>query len=188
MGNDAMRRLLIFAALLLPLSLHSQEMSVGTNLATCAYFGTMNLEAGYGLAQHWTATAGVRYNPFSYGGPEVSDIRQAKQRTVSMGTRYWPWHIFSGWWLAGKVQYQEYNVGGIRSRMTTEGDRYGAGAAFGYTYMLGAHFNVEAGLGMWAGLDNYVTYECPECGRRIEGGRKVFFLPNDIILTLSYVF
>ena len=102
--------------------------------------------------------------------------------------RFWPWHVFSGWWIGGKVQYQEYNRGGIRSAVTDEGDRYGAGLSAGFTYMLHPHLNVSLGAGVWGGLQRYTVYSCPVCGITQESGEKTFILPNDLALSLSYVF
>jgi len=87
-----------------------------------------------------------------------------------------------------KAQYQMYNSGGRKTPETTEGDRYGVGAALGYTYLLGRHFNIEVGLGMWSGLDVFRKYSCPVCGLTIDSGRKFFAGANDVILALSYVF
>ena len=86
------------------------------------------------------------------------------------------------------MQYQEYNVGTYKTENTSEGDRYGSGLTGGYTYMLNPHLNLEFGLGVWAGYDNYVRYECPRCGRIVEEGSGFFVLPNDLILSVSYVF
>ncbi len=166
--------------------LRGQEFALSTNFADYADFGTLNLEASYGLAQHWSLSAGMKYNPFTYnpGGEPL----QKRQRTLSTGARYWPWHIFSGWWFSGAVRVQEYNIGGISSPQTSEGERFGGGLGLGYTYMLSPKFNLELGAGFWTGYDVYTTYSCPNCGRKIDEGRKFFFLPADILLALSYIF
>ena len=100
----------------------------------------------------------------------------------------WPWHTWSGWWFAGKLRWQEYNVGGIISPETREGDRFGTGLYAGYTYMLGTHFNLEMGLGVWAGTDIYSLYSCPVCGVTLESGKNFFVLPDDMMISLVYVF
>ena len=166
----------------------AQDTALSTNVLGYADMGTMNVEASYGIARHWTLNMGMRYNPFTFQNKTTGTQMQSRQQSYSVGARFWPWHIFSGWWLSGKMQYQEYNEGGIRSLETSEGDRYGSGLSGGYTYMLGNHFNVELGLGVWAGYDKYTTYACPSCGRTIAKGERVFLLPNDIMLSLSYVF
>ena len=60
--------------------------------------------------------------------------------------------------------------------------------AGGYTYMLTPWLNLEVGLGVWGGLDRYVLYECPVCGLTLEKGRKMFLLPDELLVALSLVF
>lgn len=164
----------------------AQKLAVSTNAVDYADFGTLNAEVAYSLSRHWGVTAGFRYNPFTYSAD--GHALSARQRAFSAGARYWPWHVYSGWWVAGKMQYQEYNRGGITSLQTREGDRYGFGAGGGYTYMLTPHLNLELGLGAWLGLDVFTEYDCPTCGLTVSSGRKFFFLPNDLLVALSYVF
>ena len=111
-----------------------------------------------------------------------------RQQLYSLGGRYWPWHIYSGWWLSGKMQYQEFNEAEPVSLETSEGDRYGAGIAGGYSKMLGRHLNLDIGIGLWTGYTRYVTYACPTCGRIIGSDDKLFVLPNDLMIALSYIF
>ena len=94
----------------------------------------------------------------------------------------------SGWWIAGKARYQEYNIGGIASRKTEEGDRGGVGMYAGYTYMLSPHLNLEMGFGMWSGVSWYKTYSCPACGITLDSGKAWFARPDDIMMSLVYVF
>ena len=157
---------------------NAQELSFSTNFIDYARTGTANLEASYALARHWSVSAGVKYDS---GG----DMRQ---QLYSLGGRYWPWHIYSGWWLSGKMQYQEFNEAEPVSLETSEGDRYGAGIAGGYSKMLGRHLNLDIGIGLWTGYTRYVTYACPTCGRIIGSDDKLFVLPNDLMIALSYIF
>ena len=172
--------------LLLCSGMWAQELSVSTNILDYVNMGTINVGAAYGFARHWSAEAGVKYNPFSFGKGDAE--KSLKQRNISAGLRWWPWHIYSGWWAGGRLQYQEYSRAGFRDKSSTEGDRYGGVIAVGYSYMLGPHFNLDFGAGLWGGYDRYVTYECQHCGRRTGEGNKVFLLPNDILLTFSYIF
>ena len=183
-----MKKIIATAALLLAvgLALAAQEVSLSTNLADYAALGTINMEATYGFARHWSVNAGVKYNPFSFG--EGENAKQLRQRAISAGARFWPWHIYSGWWMGAKVQYQEFNEGGLVSPETSEGDRYGGGLAAGYSRMLGKHFNLDLGLGMWAGYSVYTTYACQVCGRKVDSGSRFFVLPNDVILGINYIF
>ena len=165
-----------------------QSMAISTNAAGYVNYGTLNMEASISVARQWTINAGVKYNPFMFKAGEDNHDVSNRQRLFAAGARFWPWHVYSGWWIAAKMQYQEYNVGGITSQETQEGDRIGLGATVGYTYMLGKHFNVEFGLGGWGGADFYTRYECPVCGLTTGQGRKAFLLPNDIVIAYSYIF
>lgn len=180
--------LMALPASCIPAPALAQNATISTNLAGYANFGTLNCEASYAVARRWSLTAGVRYNPFTFSEGVDDGNRQFRQRTFAVGTRFWPWHIYSGWWLAAKAQYQEYNIGGFVSPQTREGDRVGGALSLGYTYMLGPHFNVEAGTGLWAGKDWYTLYACPTCGRTLDKGNAMFLMLNEILLGLTYVF
>lgn len=166
----------------------AQNLSIGTNMADYANFGTLNAEASLGMARHWSLNASARYNPFSFSGGSEGKGVQNRQQAYALGVRYWPWHIFSGWWISARAQYQEYNRGGIRSPETSEGDRYGTGLSAGYTYMLTPHLNMEIGAGVWGGYDRYVSYSCPRCGRVMGRGDRYFVMLNEVLLSLAYVF
>ena len=165
-----------------------QELSLSTNLASYLNLGTMNFEISGALARHWTLYAGVRYNPFSFEKQGGQSVMQNRQRSCDAGARFWPWHVYSGWWMSAKVGAQEFNAGGIVSEETREGERYGGGLAGGYTYMLSKHLNFDLGVGLWAGYERYTVYACPTCGRKLDSGDKTFILPSDVLLSLSYVF
>jgi len=181
--------ILAAAAFILPgWKSEAQTLSLSTNLLDYACLGTLNADVSYSLSRRWSVTAGVRYNPFTFRKGDPDKQFQLRQQSYSLGARLWPWHIWSGWWFAGKLRYQEYNSGGIRSLETREGDRFGAGLYAGYTYMLTSHLNIEFGLGLWSGLDVYRCYSCPVCGVTLESGKTHFILPDDIMISLAYVF
>lgn len=172
------------------LPLHGQNWSVSSNLASVADLGTLNAAVSRSFSRHWSIGAGVRYNPFSLAEGEDGDegeIRK-KQRTMSIGAKYWLWHVYSGWWMSGAAQYQEYNFSKHNNNNTSEGDRYGAALSAGYSYMLTPWLNVELGLGVWGGYDRYRVYDCPVCGITVERGRRFFLSPEDLIIALSFIF
>lgn len=173
---------------MLPAPASGQKFSVSTNVMGYLNFGTMNLEASYALSQHWSLNVGARFNPFSFQLPGRDTQMQNRQQSYNAGVRLWPWHIFSGWWIAGKLQYQEYNRGGIVSAETEEGDGVGIGLSAGYTYMLHPNLNLEFGIGLWSGVKRYTVYDCPVCGLTTESGTKAFIMPNDLIISIAYVF
>jgi hypothetical protein len=166
----------------------AQKFSISTDLLGYVGLGTMNIDASYAVDRRWSLTAGARYNPFTFRKGDPQKQFQRRQQSYSVGMRLWPWHIWSGWWFAGKIRYQEYNEGGILSMKTEEGDRFGAGIYSGYTHMLSAHFNLEFGVGLWAGFSKYRQYSCPVCGITESAGNKFFLLPDDFMISIAYVF
>ena len=185
-----MRRLVVTAllAVLSSFAMYAQKLSVATNLIDYACLGTLNVEVSYTMSQHWSLTAGIKYNPFTFHKGDADRQFQNRQQSYALGVRYWPWHSLSGWWVSGRVRYQEYNMGGLVSRETEEGDKVGLGLSAGYTYMISRHFNVDFGVGCWGGRAWYRRFSCPVCGMTVKDGRKWFLLPDDLMISFAYVF
>ena len=185
-------RLLLLSVCLFPVRsclspAFGQRVAVSTNLVEYFNLGTASADASVSMARHWTAHTGGRYNPFSYDRSEGGTM-QNKQRALYAGARYWSWHVYSGWWLGSKLQFQEYSTGGIRSQETREGRRVGTALSGGYSYMIGPHLDLEFGLGLWGGWDRYAKYECPVCGLTLDRGQRGFLLPDDVMIALTYIF
>lgn len=180
-------RFLALALMLCSSSAFAQKLQLSTNAVGWASLGTVNMQLDYAVGKEWTVGMDMRYNPFSYPKGEESRM-QLKQRSVAAMARWWPWHVYSGWWVAGKLKWQEYNMGGLVSEKTEEGNRFGAGVTAGYTLMLAEHWNLEFGAGLWGGYKKYSVYACPVCGLRLEEGGKTFIMPNDFMLSVAYVF
>lgn len=180
--------LIVMLMLLASFPSSAQKLSLSTNLLDYACLGTMSADVSYSVSRRWSVMAGVRYNPFTFNEGDPEEQFQMRQQSYAVGARLWPWHTMSGWWFAGKLRYQEYNHGGIFSPESEEGDRFGAGLYAGYTYMLTSHLNLEFGTGFWSGVSLYRTYSCPKCGKTIDQGTKYFLLPDDLMISVAYVF
>ncbi len=180
--------MLLSVALLLPQDLEARRFSVSTNMLGYLYLGTFNLEASCGLSQHWSLNAGAKFNPFTFRLPGGDAQLQSRQQSYEFGARYWPWHVFSGWWVAAKAKYREYNHGGLFSPETEEGDGFGIGLSAGYSYMIHPRLNLEFGLGLWSGVKKFTVYDCTACGHTTASGTKGFILPNELLLSIVYVF
>ena len=177
-----------FLTLCVAVPADGRRFSLSTNVIDYLNLGTLNLEASYGFSRHWSMNMGVRYNPFTFRHPADGTPMQNRKQSYELGARFWPWHVFSGWWVAAKGKYQEYNYGGVFSPETEEGDGYGIGFSAGYSYMLHPNLNLEFGLGFWTGVRKYTVYDCPACGQVTESGTRGFILPNELLLSLVYVF
>ena len=175
-------------ACLCPVGLRAQKTSVGVNVLDLANLVTFDAYGDVAVGRYVTLEGNLRYNPFEYKIGDDRHTARYRQFSASLGARWWPWHIFSGWWMSAKGRYQVYNIGGFSSPATREGERYGGGLGAGYTYMVNPHFNLEFGVGGWMGADKYVKYDCPTCGVKTDEGTKFFILPADMLLGLVYVF
>ncbi|MCQ2184825.1 MAG: DUF3575 domain-containing protein [Bacteroidales bacterium] len=174
------------ALLAAPVRAEAQKVSVGTNLLDYADLATLNLETSFALARHWSLSVDAKYNPFTFhkdGGQ-----MQRRQQSYSVGCRWWAWYVWSGWWTASALKYQEYSWGGIGRTVAEEGDRLGASFYAGYSYMLGPHLNLDMSLGFFTGLKWYSVYSCPTCGVLLDKGMKFFILPDNIRLALDVIF
>ena len=180
--------IILIAGMALSLTASAQDWSVATNLVDYVSLGTINAEASVAAGRHISVNASARVNPWTFHKGDPGKQMQNRHQTYSIGVRYWPWHIYSGWWLSGMVQYQEYNRGGIISQKTEEGDAFGLSVAGGYSLMVHEHLNLDFGLGIWAGQKTYITYACPSCGRITDKGSKWFVMPNELRVALQYIF
>ena len=185
-----MRRIITAAAVIIcsTVGARAQQWSVGTNAIDWLNFGTMNIEASAAVAQHISINASARYNPWTFNASDPATQLQNREQTYRVGMRYWPWHIYSGWWIGTAAQYQEYNRGGILSRETEEGDAFGLSLSAGYTLMVHRFVNLEFGAGIWGGQKAYTRFACPSCGRIMDSGRKWFLMPNDLLVSVVLIF
>lgn len=189
----------LLVTVLRPSELRAQRFSVSTNLVEWANLGTVNAEAGIAVSRHFSIHPGFRYNPWTFRpgdaedrfeDPYGDDEKQFENRkqSYSLTLRWWPWYIYSGWWGYVRGQYMEYNHGGLINHTSEEGDRYGVGLGAGYTHMIHKNWNIEFGAGVWGGRASYTGYRCTNCGSITGQGTKFFFLPDDVFVSLIYIF
>ena len=184
---DMKKFLFLIIFVLLSLPGRAQSVAIGTNVVDYLNLGTINLEGSVAVSRNWTLEAEWDYNPWTYNEGKADQF-QNRSVSGSLGTRWWPWHVYAGWWLKGGLQYQVYNHGGLLSETSEEGESYGGGLAMGYALLLGEKINLDFGFGIWGGKRKYVTYRCTNCGRMEDQGEKWFLLPDDITISLYYIF
>lgn len=194
LATDIMKRhilLLLSLSLLLFLlsasKASAQKGSISVNAADAAALGTISVEGSVATGRHTSVNVAAGINPWTFNKGR-SDQFQDRKQTYSVGMRWWPWNVYSGWWMGARGQYQEYNRGGLFRPQTEEGDAAGLAISGGYSLMIAPHVNLDFGLGFWGGHTWYKTYACPTCGRVVDEGTKWFALPSDMILSLVYVF
>lgn len=156
----------------------AQRFSAGTDAVLWLTLGTVNADASVAVAQRLSLHAGASVNPWTFHSGDSEKQLQARQLTLWGGVRWWPWHVYSGWWAGADAGYMVYNVGGILKRDTEEGDAYGMRLWGGYAVMLSEHWNLDIGVGARGGWKKYTVYNCPLCGTIQEQNEKIFVLPD----------
>lgn len=168
----------------------AQKVAVGTNLISYANFLTTNVEASYAIAKNWNVYVQGKYNPWTFKENQPpKEHMQNRQLTFAVGARYYPWHVYTGWWASAGAQYTKYNTGGIIRTRTWEGEVYGVTLGAGYSWLLTRSLNLDFGFGLMVGPNRFRTYSCPACGRIEEMDKKEIYVgPNELIVKLSYLF
>ena len=143
----------------LPFTANAQKWAISTNVLSWLGLGTINVEGAYSLSQHISINTGVVVNPWEAFSP-TNIIMRNNQYGGYVGAKYWPWHVYSEWWIGAKVQYKQFEQVGILTSNLVKGDAIGAGLSAGYSFMLGNHFNLDFGGGIWGGkIINYKKYK-----------------------------
>ncbi len=177
-------------------SLHAQKVAIKTNLLYDAF---LNVNAGIeiGLASRWTLDLSADYN-----GWTLSHQRKWKHWLVQPEVRYWFCDRFAGHFIGMHVFSGQYNVGGLKndisflgtdfsrlSDLRFQGWAVGAGVAYGYAWILGKHWNLEAELGVGWAYTRYDVFPCADCGTRLERDRSHhYFGPTKAAINLVYLF
>lgn len=172
------------------LSLQAQDVAVKTNLLYDAT-ATVNLGAEIGLAQKWTLDLSGNYNGWSW-----SDNKKWKHWMAQPEARYWFCEAFNGHFLGAHLLGGQYNVGGIDlpfglydglKNHRYEGYYVGGGLVYGYQWLLGKRWSLEAALGLGYVRAWYDRYDCPHCGEWRGSGHKNYFGVTKAAVSLIYI-
>lgn len=176
-------------------SLRAQDFALKSNLLSDAALSP-NLGLEVGLAPKWTLDVSGQLNAWP-----VKD-RRWKHWLVQPEARYWFCDRFAGHFIAGHALGGQYNVGGINPGISFLGTdfrkladrRYqgwfvGAGVAYGYAWILGRHWNLEAEIGLGYIYTRFDSYPCAACGRKLSEDRPHHYVgPTKAAVNLVYTF
>lgn len=174
----------------------AQKVALKTNLL---YDATATVNAGIeiGLAPRWTLDISGNFN-----GWTMSHNRKWKHWLVQPEARYWFCERFSGHFIGIHAHGGEYNFGNLKNGIKFLGsdfskltdNRYqgwyvGGGLSYGYAWILGKHWNLEAELGIGYIYTRFDKYPCAECGEKIEeDASHHYFGPTKLALSIVYLF
>lgn len=173
-----------------------QDVGVKSNLLADVLLNP-NLGVEIGLASKWTLDVSGEFNAWT-----LSHDRRWKHWAVQPEARYWFCDRFSGHFVGVHAHGGQYNIGGIDGKINFLGTdarklkdtRYqgwfvGAGVSYGYAWILGRHWNLEAEIGIGYSYTRYDRFRCAGCGKKIESGKSHNYVgPTKTAVNLVYLF
>lgn len=191
-------RLLIVSICLVVASLtaSAQNVVVKTNLLY-DITATANLGIEFKVAPKWTVDISGNLNAWTF-----SDNKKWKHWVLQPEAHYWLCERFNGHFVGAHLVGGIYNMGNWNTDFTFlgtdfgqlkehryEGWLVGAGIAYGYHWMLGRHWSVEAEIGIGYVYTQADKYECPRCGEQLENNKPHHYVgPTKAAVNLIYVF
>lgn len=185
--------LLIF----LPFKIEARDFALKTNLLYDAT-ATVNVGAELEIAPKWTIDLSGNFNAWSF-----SEGKRWKHWLVQPELRYWLCRDMGGHFFALHALGGQYNVGKVNldfldflgdnfkdfKTLRHQGWYAGAGIGYGYTWMLGKHWNLEAEIAVGYVYSRYDVYECAGCGKKTATDRHNNYIgPTKAAINLVYVF
>ena len=191
-------RLISFVCLLCvvgSLSVSAQKATIKTNLLYDAT-ATLNGAVEVRFSNQWTGELGANLNAWA-----INDHRW-KHWAVQPEVRYWFCESFSGHFVGAHLIGGQYNFGNLDMDLKFLGTDFsqlrdylfqgwmgGAGIAYGYSWILGRHWNIEAEIGLGWVYTRYERFECADCGQRQERNHPHNYVgPTKLAVNLVYAF
>lgn len=185
---------LLFASIMQYVS--AQEIGIKTNLVSDALLNA-NIGAEMRLSPKWSIDITGDFNFW-----DLSHDRKWKHWTVMPEARYWLCDAMGGHFFGAHLLGGEFNVGNLDLPFSFLGTDFrqlrdnrfqgwqaGVGIAYGYSWLLSKHWNLEAEIGIGYVYARYDRFECADCGRKVESDRSHhYFGPTKAAINLVYVF
>ena len=153
------------------------QIAVKSNLLYDATLSP-NLGAEIALAPKWSAELSGNINAWT-----LSDGKRWKHWLVQPEVRYWLCDRFSGHFFGAHLLGGQYNWGHLNLPFKFLGTdfnklkdyRYqgwmgGAGIAYGYSWIINRHWNIEAEIGLGWVYTRSDVFECRDCGQKVQTG------------------
>lgn len=148
------------------------DVALKTNLLYDAGLNP-NLGIEFGLAPKWSLDISGQVNAWT-----ISDKRW-RHWLVQSEARYWLCERFQGHFFGIHALGGQFNVGNVNDNMKYiflgfddlskkryQGWMAGGGIAYGYAWVLGKHWNLEAEIGVGYIYTKSDVYPCAECGSK----------------------
>lgn len=182
--------LVLLMFVLLPAGMYSQVVGIKSNVLYDATT-TLNLGLEIALSQKMSLDISGNYNPWEFG-----NRKQFKHWLVQPELRYWLCEKFNGHFFGIHGHYAGYNVRNIKLPFGLypglkdhlyDGYLYGAGISYGYQWIIGNRWGIEASVGAGYARVKYDKYPGGDCGEKLASGHKNYFGPTKIALSFIYL-
>lgn len=187
--------LMTFFLLCLADSAKAQKYAVKTNLPV-DFTATLNLGVEMKVAPKWSVDVSGNLNAWG-----ATAEKRWKQWLIQPELRYWLCDVYSRHFFGVHLLYGSFNFGGIKnnisffgtdfsvlSDMRYQGYAYGGGISYGYSFMLGKHWNLEPEIGFGYLFLDYEKFNCAGCGRKTGEGTHHYVGPTKAAVNLIYLF
>lgn len=168
----------------------AQKVAIKNNLLYDAT-ATPNLALEMALSRKTTLELGAGYNPFTF-----SDNKKFKHWLVQPELRWWTCDAFNGHFFGIHAHGAQFNVGGWDipvGRLDAfkdnryQGYLYGGGISYGYQWLLGPRWNLEASLGGGFARIHYDRFPCTTCGTKLDEGVYNYWGVTKAAVSLIYI-
>lgn len=173
----------------------AQQEAIKTNLLYGGATLTPNLGLEFGLSRKLSLDLSVGYNPWNLKGTKDSNEKLVHLMTQAE-LRYWTCQKFDGHFFGVHGLYSQYNIGqkkldfifGSDSKdYRFQGTAIGGGFSYGYQWILGKRWSLEATIGIGAAYLSYDKYECKTCGNLVGTENKFYFGPTRVGINIVYI-
>lgn len=187
---------LLFFLVFVYQQVYAQNIGIKTNLVWDA-LSTISVGAEYGFAPKWSIDLSGNYNNWTR-----SHGRRWKHWFIQPEARYWLCEKIQGHFFGAHVHGGKFNISNLDNGINFLGtdfsklsnERYqgwftGLGLGYGYSWILGKHWNFEAEIGFGYSYSRYDRYPCAWCGEKIESDKTHHYVGiTKAALNLIYVF
>ncbi len=169
----------------------AQNLAIKNNLLYDATT-TLNLGVEIGFGEKTSLEVMGGYNPWTLN---KTDHKKIKHVMVMPEFRYWFCENFNGHFVGAHTGYAFYNIGGVQlphiakpmKEHRYQGWATGLGIAYGYQWVIGKRWNLEASIGAGWVYTRYDKYQCVECGRFRGTDDYHYFGPTKAAISFIYI-
>lgn len=171
----------------------AQKIGVKTNLLYGIAAKAPNLGVEVAINNKNTIELWGGVNPWNMDGSKDNN-KKLLHWIVEPEWKYWFCSAFNGHYLGLHAIGSMYNINKydipllFDKKYRYEGYGTGGGISYGYQWLIGKRWNIEASIGLGAIFMNYDKYECPQCGFILEKNKKkVYYGPTKAAVSVIYI-